>query len=433
MSLHNNRRAVLKRLAAGAGALAVLPVWAQGGSASAPQDPIRIGVVYPLSGPLARGGNAMAMGARIAAEQFNRAGGIMGRRIELVLRDDKSNAAEAAGLGRDLMGSGIRFMVGGYLTAPGLAIVSHIKDNQAIFVLTGAQSMSITHEAFSKAAFRAQSNVRMNLFAVAQAVAQEHPTIVRWGGVAPDNAIGTENYRVFGIALKQAFQKKWKKDVTLAAPVLLPVARNDYKEQIKRLTASPVDGLFTGLVGADYITFMKQGKELGLHYPIKVWADIGQGLAVADGLGADMPKDNLWMPLPWYPQAKDHNAVGKKLLSDYTAMAKELRPESRADSSRVDAALYNGHVGMTALLTAIRDARSLEPPAVREKLEQVKFESASGPFRFRREDHQAIQNTVVVKLAQKSTEPGWEVTKTLTIKGEDIIEPATPGQKHDEK
>ena len=462
MGIRRDRRRTLGQLAAGLGAVAFPATWLHaatsdskdGKSAAgkspaakapaaakaaspppAPVDtgPIRIGVLYPLSGPLARGGNAMAIGTRIAAEQFNRAGGILGRKIELVVRDDKSNAAEAAGVSRDLLGSGIRFIVGGYLTAPVLAVISQIKDSQALFVATGAQAMSITHEAFSKAAFRAQSNVRMNLFAVAQAVAQEHPTILRWGGATPDNAIGSENYRVFGIALKQAFQKKWKKDVTIAAPVLLPVAAKDLKEHIKRLTGSPVEGLFTGLAGTDYVNFMAQAKELGLHYQIKVWADVGQGLGVMEGLAASMPKDNLWMPIPWYPQAKGPNAVGKQLLGDYTAMARELRPESRADSSRIDAGVHNGHVGMTALLTAMRDAKSLEPPAVRDKLEQVKFESASGPFRFRREDHQSIQNVVVVKLTQKGVDPGWEVSKTLTIKGDDIVEAATPGQKHDEK
>lgn len=459
MGIRKDRRRTLGQLAAGLGMAALPATWlgaatpdgkaAPGKSAAtkvpaaakAPPPPpppvetgpIRIGAMYPLSGPVARGGNAMAIGARIAVEQFNRAGGIMGRKIELVLRDDKSNAAEAAGLGRDMLDSGIRFIVGGYLTAPGQAVISQIRGDQGVFVATGAQAMSITHEAFSKAAFRAQSNIRMNLFAVAQAIAQEHPAILRWGGVAPDNAIGTENYRVFGMAIKRAYQKKWKKDVTVAEPVLLPVAAKDYKEQIKRVNSSPVDGLFTGLAGTDYLSFMAQAKEAGLHYQIKVWADIGQGLGVAEGLAASMPKDNLWMPLPWYPQAKDHNAVGKQLLGDYTAMAKELRPESRADSSRMDAGVHNGHVGMTALLTAIRDAKSLEPPAVRDKLAQVKFESASGPFRFRREDHQAIQNVVVVKLTQKNVDPGWEVTKSLTVKGEDIIEAPAPGQKYDEK
>lgn len=464
MGIRRDRRRTLGQLAAGLGMAALPATWLRAASPDgrdgrgaagkssaaqapaagktvppAPVDngPIRIGALYPLSGPLARGGNAMAIGARIAAEQFNRAGGIMGRKIELVLRDDKSNAAEAAGLGRDMLGSGIRFIVGGYLMAPGQAVISQIADNQGLFVATGAQAMSITHEAFSKSAFRAHSNIRMNLFAVAQAVAQEHPDVVRWGSVAPDNAIGAENCRVFGMALKRAFQKKWKKDVTIAAPVLLPVASNDYKEQVKRLNGSPVDGLFTGLAGADYLTFMTQAKEGGLHYQIKVWADVGQGLGVADGLAANMPKDNLWMPLAWYPQAKDHNAVGKQLLNNYTAMLKELRPElrpeSRADSSRIDAGVHSGHVGMTSLLTAIRDARSLEVPAVRDRLEQVKFESASGPFRFRREDHQAIQNVVVVKLAQKNVDPGWEVSKTLTIRGDDVVEAPTPGQKYDEK
>lgn len=420
MSFKQDRRDALKQMAAGAGMVALGPV----GSAFAQQQPIKIGVVYPISGPLAKSGNAMANGARVAVEQFNRAGGLRGRKIEVVVRDDKANPAEAALVGRELLGAGIKFIVGGFLAAPGMAIVNLLKENNALFLFTGSQIMSLTHENFNENAFRAQTNVRMNLFAAAEAVAQEHPTITRWGGATPDNSFGTDNYRLFGVAIKKAFQKKWKKDVEVAAPVMLPFPGNDYKVQIAQLMSSPVEALYTGMVGADYYAFMAQAKQLGLHDKIRVWIDAGQGVAIAEGLGANMPRDNLWTPSQWYPYAKDAGAVSKQLIKDYTALTRE---------TKVDPAVHNGHAGMTALLTAIKKANSLEPAVVRAGLERVEFESASGTFKFRREDHQAIQNAVVLKLGQKAGDPGWEVSKTFSIKGEDIIEPAGPGQRYEEK
>jgi len=422
MSINKNRRNALKQIAAGAGTLAAGPFLGPVSSAFAQSEPIKIGVIYPLSGPLAKSGNAMATGAKIAAEQFNRAGGVMGRKIEIVARDDKANPAEAALVGRELMGAGIKFMVGGYLTAPGMAIVNLLKENNALYLLTGSQIMSLTHENYNENAFRAQTNGRMNLFAAAEAVAKEHPTVTKWGGATPDNQFGTDNYRIFTIALKKAY-KKIGKNIETLDPVLLPFPGNDFKVQIARLMSSPAEALYTGQVGADYFTFMGQAKQLGLYNKIKVWVDAGQGVSVADGLGANMPKDNLWTPAQWYPYAKDANAVSKQLLKDYTDMTKDTKP---------DTAIFNGHVGMTALLTAIRNAKSLETSVVRVALERVDFESASGTFRFRREDHQAIQNSVVLKIAQKAGDPGWEVTKTLTIRGEDIIEPAAPGKKYEE-
>jgi len=69
---------------------------------------------------------------------------------------------------------------------------------------------------------------------------------------------------------------------------------------------------------------------------------------------------------------------------------------------------------------------------VRVALERVEFESANGPFRFRREDHQGITNIQVLKFKQKAGDPGWEVSKVVTVRGEDVVEPPSPGQKYSE-
>jgi branched-chain amino acid transport system substrate-binding protein len=421
MDIKKNRREALKAMAAGTGVLAAGPFLGPIGSALAQQEPIKIACIYPLSGPIAVAGNAMLTGARIAAEQVNRAGGLLGRKIEIVARDDKANPAESALVGREVLGSGIKFIVGGLLTAPGMAIANLLKESNALFVLTGSQIMSMTHENFNENAFRSQHNGRMNLFAAAAAVAEAHPNITKWGGATPDNQFGTDNYRIFGIAVKKAFKERHKKDIQVLDPVLLPFPGNDFKVQISRLMSMPVEGLYTGQVGADYNTFMAQAKQLGLYNKIKVWVDAGVGVAVAKGLGANLPKDNLWSPTPWYPYAKDGNAVSKELVKDYIAMTKD---------KDVDPGAFNGHTGMMAMLNAIKAAKSLEPAVVKVALERVEFEAANGPFRFRREDHQGIVNVSVIKLSQKAGDPGWEVNKVITVKGESVIEPASPGKPY---
>src|SRR6185369_9529416 len=82
-----SRRNVLRTAAAGAGALA-LGNWT---SAFGQSNPIRIGVILPLSGPASLLGNDFRTGAEIAAAQLNRAGGVLGRQVELVFRDDRAN------------------------------------------------------------------------------------------------------------------------------------------------------------------------------------------------------------------------------------------------------------------------------------------------------------------------------------------------------
>jgi len=414
----NKRRQTLKHIAAGAGALSL----ARAGIATAQQDTIKIGVIYPLSGAIAQLGNNELAGARVAAEQFNRAGGLLGRKIELVVRDDKASPAESALVGRELMGMGIKFFVGGLLTAPGMAIINLLQENNALLVMTGAQIVSLTHENFNPNAFRANINGRMNLYAAGSAVPPAYPQITQWGGIAPDNQFGTDNYRLFSTALKKTYQSKLGKTVTIADPVLAPFPATDFKVQISRLMSSPIQGLYVGVVGADYVTFMAQAKQLGLFNKIKVFVEAGTGIAAARVLGPNLPKDDLWSPTSWYPGANS-NAVSKQLVKDFTEMTKDPLPDN---------SVYLGHMGMLAMLNAIKNANSLETPVVRVALERVEFESANGPFRFRREDHQGITNIQVLKFKQKAGDPGWEVSKVVTVRGEDVVEPPSPGQKYSE-
>ena len=82
-------RIFLKALLYGAGAIVLA------GAASA-EDAVKIGVTQPLTGAFAADGNYVAQGAKLAAEAINKAGGVDGKQIELVVEDNKSNPTEAA-------------------------------------------------------------------------------------------------------------------------------------------------------------------------------------------------------------------------------------------------------------------------------------------------------------------------------------------------
>jgi branched-chain amino acid transport system substrate-binding protein len=420
MEFHAKRRETLKHIAAGAGALAL------GGTRAAfAQDSIRVACIYPLTGPLGQIGNAMLTGARIAADQTNRAGGVLGRKIEIVARDDKASPAESAVVARDVLGSGVKLIIGGLLTAPAMAIVSLLQQNDALYVLTGSQVMDMTHLNYNPNAFRTQVNARMTQASVTLPMPDLYPYLTRWGGVVPDNQQGTDNYRIFGATLKKAYKDKLKKDIEVMDPVLVPFPATDFKVAIARVMSSPIEGLSTtGLVGADYYTFMGQAKQLGLYSKIKVFIEAGQGTSVGSGLGANLPDRDLWTPTYWYPDGKDNNATSKALVKDYYALTNQTK--------NVDPAIYAGHTGMSAMVNAIRNAKSLETPVLRVALERVEFEAANGPFRFRREDHQGICNNLVLKISPKAAEPHWQVSKVITVRGEDIIEPPSPGQKYSE-
>ncbi len=413
----NSKRDTLKKLAAGMGVMSL----GRAGLSFAQQEPLKIACIFPLSGPLAQPGNATLAGAKIAAEQFNRAGGVLGRKIELVIRDDKANPAEAALVGREILGSGIKFIVGGLLTAPAMAIASMLGEHNALMTMSSSTVMAMTHENFNPNTFRINFNSRMNQYAAAQAMAQNYPKITKWGGIVPDNQFGNDNYRIFSNALKKAYQEKAGATIETLSPVLTPFPASDFRVQIARLMSSPVEGLYTGMIGADYFTFMAQAKQMGLYAKVKVFMDSGQGIAVAKGLGANLPKSDTWTMTPWYSGKKDSNATSKALVKDYFDLTKDANP---------DASVHLGHAAMLAMLNGIKAAKSVEVPVVRVAIERIEFEAANGPFRFRREDHQAVQNIELLRFVQKTEAPGWGVDKVVTINGEKVIEPASPGKPY---
>src|SRR4030095_1288527 len=68
------------------------------------QAPIKIGVIQPLSGPVAASGNYIRMGAEIAGDWLNAKGGIGGRKVDLLIEDNKSDPKEAGSAARQPVG-----------------------------------------------------------------------------------------------------------------------------------------------------------------------------------------------------------------------------------------------------------------------------------------------------------------------------------------
>src|SRR6187455_2704851 len=86
-------------------AIAAAGIFLSAAAHAASGDPIKIGVNQPLTGPVAASGNFVTNGAKIAADEINAKGGILGQKLELVIEDNKSNPTEAAGVAEKLITS----------------------------------------------------------------------------------------------------------------------------------------------------------------------------------------------------------------------------------------------------------------------------------------------------------------------------------------
>src|SRR5262245_64318185 len=94
-----------------------------GGVASA-QDTIKVGVTQPLTGAFAASGNYVAQGAKLAEEEINKGGGVLGKKIELIVEDNKSNPTEAVSTAEKLIVKDkVPVMMGAWSSTLTLAVI----------------------------------------------------------------------------------------------------------------------------------------------------------------------------------------------------------------------------------------------------------------------------------------------------------------------
>ncbi|MHA6642759.1 ABC transporter substrate-binding protein [Mesorhizobium sp. A623] len=409
-------KATRRTFLAGVGAGAVLSA---GGAAFAQDSnsPIRLGCIAPLSGAQEVLGAPMRLGAEIAAKQINSAGGVLGRQIEIVARDDKASGPGAVAGAQDLFGQDIHLLFGSIQTAAVLAIMPLLGDANAILISCAAIADSLTHENFVGNYFRVSDNSYMRYRALARVMAEKYPEITTWTGVFPDAAYAFSSWDAFRDGLNTYYPELAKKDVTILDPVLTKFGATDFKPQLSTLMRSSASGLFNSTNGADAVTLLAQGANFRISEKFKAIADGANEFNVPKALGKRMVP-NFWTAMNWYFGSYTDIPMGKELYEEYVAATGDKFPLGYFE---------HGHAAVHAYANGIRRAGSLETEKIVAAMEGMTFETAMGPRTFRKEDHQAILDMNLVGIGPRDKEPGWEVKDVVKVAGSDLIEPPSPG------
>src|SRR2546429_8025763 len=120
-------------------------VLAAGVAAAAAQESIKVGVIQPLTGAFAASGNYVANGAKIAADEINAKGGILGKKLELVIEDNKSNPTEAAAVAEKLITSDkVPVLMGAWGSSLTLAVMPKLMEYETPMVVETSSSGKIT-------------------------------------------------------------------------------------------------------------------------------------------------------------------------------------------------------------------------------------------------------------------------------------------------
>ena len=411
-----------RTLVGAASAAAVLG--ATGARFSQAQTPsVKRGGMLPMSATGAEAGAAWLNGIKAAQLQWNADGGLLGRQIEIVVRDDKFTSAGAVSAVRELAGEGINLSVGAGQSPMALAIAPILHELKSVVVAPAPSVMSITHENFSRNFFRLASNAQMLYGGIGNLMTGKFTDVQTWAVIAPDseNARDVARYSKAGDTAAAA---KAGRQVKVIEPVFASLNKADYKIEINGLMNSGAQGLFIGLTAAPCVSLLQQGRAVGMDKKFKVIGEAGTELLIAKAMQKSTPQ-NLWGVTFWAPELepfKSQFPVSRD-LSEYILKV--------AGTPFVPGIVQASHRSALAIFHAVKKANSSETEAVITALEGLQFDTAAGPYRIRKEDHQGIGSFYFAKIGAREAPPGYGLEQVIRLDENEIVEPPSPGRKYE--
>lgn len=409
-----SRRSLLQSGAAAAGLAALGP--ARRARAQA-KGPIKLGFISSLSGAQAPLGQPMLAGAQIAVDQINKAGGVNGRMLELVVRDDLAKPADGAVASRELAAQGVNMQFGIVSSSVALAISAILQQEKAILITCAAHSDKLTKENFTRNYFRVTDNPYMRGRAMTKMLAERYPKVTAWSGLIPDHEYGRTTWVCFKEGLNEFYPKVTGAKPSITEAIKTQYGAADYRNNIVTAMSQPSEGYFVSVYGGDAVTLFQQAAPYGFFKKAKVVADSANEFIVAKAMKQNFPE--MWVGAHWYAGAFENVPMSQSLYKEYLTRTGDRYPTGFVSEA---------HAAVHAYAEAVKKTGSTETDAIVSAMEGLTWDTATGRRTFRKEDHQCIKPVVFYRLRGASNADGFEVAEFATVPGESVIDEATPGQ-----
>ena len=357
------------------------------------QKAIKVGMPMPLSGPPALFGDPASKGAQMFVEELNAKGGVLGRKIELIVRDSKADANEAVRVAREMiLKDNVDFLVGTLTSAEGPAVSVVAKENKIVFIAPIPKTDQLTApDKLHPYVFRVASNTTIEGRSAAEIVAKWPVTKV--ATVSFDYAYGQDVTKAFVEHLK-----KIKPSVQIVDQQWPKLGEQDYNPFINAQMGKKPEAVFSSIWGGFFVTFSKQAKALGYFDAIK-YNFIGVGEAATPettkSMGADYPVGiwgNSYDAFYWDTASPAHR--------EYTARLSKYLKEEYPSSWAIQ-----GYIGMQFLTEAIKKAGSTDTEKVAKALLGLSVDTPVGKLTIREKDHQANRGQLYGKTGMDSKYP----------------------------
>lgn len=377
--MQNMRRKLL-------GALAALPMLGLIPAGVQAQDKIVIGEINSYT-RLPAFTEPYKKGWELAVEQINAAGGVNGKMLEVISRDDTGDPATAIRIAEELVTKdGAAMIFGTFLSNIGLAVSDFANQKQVFFLASEPLSDAIVWSKGNKYTWRLRPSTHMQAAMLAEQAAKLGKK--RWATVAPNYAYGKD-----AVAAFKAELSKRQPGVEFVAEQWPPVFKIDAGSVVRALEAAKPDALYNVTFGGDLAKLVREGSLRYLFEDRTVVSLLSGEPEYLDPLGAEAPEG--WI-VTGYPstdiKTPEHEAFAKAYMDKWG--------EAPKTGSIV------GYNSVMTLKAALEKAGSADTEALLAAMAGLEVASSpTGPFIYRAADHQSTMGAYVGKTAVVDGKP----------------------------
>ncbi|MBT9385162.1 ABC transporter substrate-binding protein [Pseudooceanicola sp. CBS1P-1] len=325
-------------------------------------------------------------GWTLAMEDINAKGGVLGKQLEVISRDDTGDPSTAIRIAEELVSKdGVAMLFGTYLSNIGLAVSDFAKQKEVFFLASEPLTDAIIWSSGNKYTYRLRPATYTQSSMLAEQAAKLDVT--KWATVAPNYAYGKDAVAAFKTALK-----KLKPEVEFVEEQWPPVFKIDAGATVRALEAAKPEAIYNVTFGADLAKFVREGSLRGLFDDRSVVSLLTGEPEYLDPLGDECPDG--WI-VTGYPgtdiKTPEHEAFAKAYIDRWG--------EDPKTGSVV------GYNSLLAAATAMEKAGSTDTDAMLAAMDELHVKAPTGEFYFRAADHQSTMGAWVGKTALVDGKP----------------------------
>ena len=328
---------------------------------------IKIGVNEPLTGAFAASGTYVVNGAKIAADEINAKGGVLGKKIELVIEDNKSNPTEAAAVAEKLITSDkTPVLMGAWGSSLTLAVMPKLIDYETAMVVETSSSGKITT---SGNPYIFRISPPSSVEAVAFAPMVEKIGMKKVDFLAINNDWGRGTVEDFGKMLKE-------KGITIGMAEMMDQSAQDMSAQLSKLKASDSDTIIITTAVDQLTLIFKQAAALGLKKRIITTGGSQNPDQIIEQAGAAANGTmHLTTFLPWFPDKTPNPEATRYFIAEWKNRGFKFAGVTES---------FRGYDGIRTVAAAIEKAGKAEPAAIKAAMWDIQIKGLNGDIVFQK-------------------------------------------------